>query len=142
MRVLRFVRLGVGAALALSVCATPAIGQQPPPAYPECTKKPSAEEVEAAKGAHTTAGQFYERGDYDSAISQWLIAYNKFDCTAHGLLLNIANAQEKKGDKAGAILTLQTFIDRMQKNAPPNVVQRLANLKAAMAPPPTPSTSA
>jgi hypothetical protein len=143
MRVLRYVRLGVGAALALSVCATAAVGQQPPSPYPECNnKKPSAEDVEAAKGAHTTAGQFYDRGDYDSAIAQWLIAYNKFDCTAHGLLLNIANAQEKKGDKAAAIISLQTYLDRMKQNAAPNVAQRLANLRAAVAPVPTAQPSA
>ncbi len=40
-----------------------------------------------------------DRGDYDKAIQYWRAAYG-FDCTAHRLLINIANAYEKKGDKA------------------------------------------
>ncbi|HVY45832.1 MAG TPA: hypothetical protein VHB21_08135, partial [Minicystis sp.] len=68
--------------------------------YPPCNKpKPSQADLDAAKGAHKAATEFNERGEYDKAIQYWRDAYN-FDCTAHALLINIANAYEKKGDKA------------------------------------------
>ena len=53
-------------------------------------------------GAHKAAIQFYERADYDRAIRYWNDAY-EFDCTAHGVLINIASAYERKGDRAAAV---------------------------------------
>src|SRR4029078_504190 len=115
MRVHRYWRIGLGAAALLSVGV--ALGQPATP-YPECPKdkKATAADVEGAKGAHKAATQFYDRGDYDRAIQYWRAAYS-FDCTAHALLINTANAYEKKGNKPAAIATLEPFLARDPRSA-------------------------
>lgn len=140
MRLLRSWGLGAGAAVALCVTATAAVGQAPPPpSYPECTKKPTPADVEGAKGAHKAASQFYERGEYEKAIRYWNDAY-AFDCTANDLLLNIANAYEKLGDRASTVMTLETYLQRTGPN--PTLEQRVKNLKLLMAAaPPTASAA-
>jgi hypothetical protein len=98
--------------------------------YPPCTKKaPSPADLAAARGAHEAAAGFNDRGDYDKAIQYWRDAYN-FDCTAHKILINIANAQEKKGDKAAAIVSLETYQDRA--GADPAIAEKIKNLKASI----------
>lgn len=135
MRVLRTWGLGVGAAVALCVTATVAVGQAPPPgSYPECTKKPTPQDIDGAKGAHKAASQFYERAEYEKAIRYWNDAY-AFDCTANDLLLNVANAYEKLGDRAATVATLETYIKRTGPNA--TLEQKVKNLKQLMAPHPS-----
>jgi hypothetical protein len=95
MRLLLRSRLGFGFALVLSV--SPASGAGP--SYPACNGKPTAGGVAAAKAAHRAASSAYGRGDYDEAIRRWNEAYSA-DCTAHNLLVNIANAYLKKGERA------------------------------------------
>lgn len=128
MRVLRYWRLGLGAAVALSVGLAFA---DPVPAvtYPECNRKPTPADVEGAKGAHKAANQFYDRGDYDKAIRYWNDAYG-FDCTAHSVLINIANAYEKKGDKPAAIATLETYVRRSGPD--PTIEEKVKNLKQSL----------
>jgi tetratricopeptide (TPR) repeat protein len=130
MRVLRYWRIGLGAAVALSVGV--ALAADPPPVYPECTKKASPQENEAAKNAHKVATLSYEQGNYDKAIRYWTDAYG-FDCTVNELLINIANAYEKKGDRAGAVATLEAYLKRTGPNN--NIEEKVKNLKASMAPP-------
>jgi len=134
MRLLRTWGLGVGAAVALSVSATVAVGQAPPPVYPECTKKPTSADIEGAKGAHNAAAQFYERAEYDKAIRYWNDAL-AFDCTAVALLQNIANAYEKLGDRAATVATLETYLKRTGPN--PTIEQKVKNLKQLMSAQPT-----
>jgi tetratricopeptide (TPR) repeat protein len=130
MLVPRYWRIGLGAALALSVTAAFAADQVSP--YPECSnRKPSAQDIEGAKGAHKAASQFYDRGDYDKAIRYWNDAYG-FDCTANDLLINVANAQEKKGDRAAAVATLEVYLQRAGSNA--TIEQKVKNLKVLLAP--------
>jgi tetratricopeptide (TPR) repeat protein len=137
MRVLRYWRLGLGAAVALSVGLAFA---DPVPAvtYPECNRKPTPADVEGAKGAHKAANQFYDRGDYDKAIRYWNDAYS-FDCTAYGVLINVANAYEKKGDKPAAIATLETYIKRSGPD--PTIEEKVKNLKQSLQISPLPPTT-
>jgi hypothetical protein len=137
MRLLRFWRVGLGAAVALSVSL--AFATDPVGPYPECTHKPTPADLDGAKGAHKAASQFYDRGDYEKAIRYWTDAYG-FDCTAHGVLINIANAYEKQGDKPAAVLALETFIKR--SGSDPTIEEKVKNLRLAMAPPAPPTASA
>lgn len=127
MRLVRCWRLGLGAAIALSVSL--AFAAPDSNLYPECTRKPTAADLDGAKGAHKAASQFYERGDYEKAIRYWTDAYG-FDCNAHGVLINIANSFEKKGDKAAAVVALETYLKRAGND--PNMEEKLKNLKASM----------
>lgn len=110
--------------------------------FPECTRTPTDADVDGAKGAHKAATQFFERGDYDRALQYWRDAYG-FDCSRPPLLLNIASAYEKKGDKAAAVSMLELFLTRA-KDSPdaPVVREKIANLRTALdaekaaAPPP------
>lgn len=137
MRLLRFWRIGLGAAIALSVSL--AFATDPVSPYPECTRKPTAADQDGAKGAHKAASQFYDRGDYEKAIRYWTDAYS-FDCTAHGVLINIANAYEKQGDKAAAVVALETFLKRTGNDA--TIEEKVRNLKQSLVPTPTATASA
>jgi hypothetical protein len=123
---------GIGAAIVLSLGA--GVARADAPDYPPCTKKPTPPEVELAKGAHKEATDYNARGDYDKAIQYWHAAYG-FDCTAHKILLNIALAYEKKGDKAAAVATYQVYLERANQKDPEyaNIPEKVANLKAAIA---------
>lgn len=100
--------------------------------FAECTRTPTDADVDGAKGAHKAATQFFERGDYDRALQYWQDAYG-FDCSRPPLLLNIASAYEKKGDKAAAVSVLELFLTRA-KDSPdaPVVREKIANLRAAL----------
>jgi hypothetical protein len=140
MRVLRTWGFGVGAAAALCVTAAVAVGQVPPPNFPECAKKPTPADIEGAKGAHNAAKQFYDRAEYEKAIRYWYDAYG-FDCTANAVLINIANAYERLGDRAATVQTLETYLKRTGPD--PTLEQKIKNLKAAMmAPAPTATATA
>ena len=139
MRLLRFWRVGLSASIALSVSL--AFATDPVSPYAECTHKPTPADLDGAKGAHKAASQFYDRGDYEKAIRYWTDAYG-FDCTAHGVLINISNAYEKQGDKASAVTALETYLKR-SGNADPTIEEKVRNLKQSLsAPPPTASASA
>lgn len=134
MRVDRYRRLGFGAAALIGALGAGAAFAQPPPVptYPECTTKASPQDNELAKNAHKLAAGYYDRADYDKAIQYWNEAL-KFDCSVNDLLINIANAYEKKGDRAATIATLETYLKRTGPN--PVLEQKVKNIKAQMAPP-------
>ena len=137
MRLLRLWRIGLGASIALSVSL--AFATDPVSPYPECTRKPTSADLDGAKGAHKAASQFYDRGDYEKAIRYWTDAYS-FDCTAHGVLINIANAYEKQGDKASAVVALETFLKRAGND--PTIEEKVRNRKQSIAPPAASATTA
>lgn len=101
-------------------------------AFPPCTTTASAADIEGAKGAHRAATQFFERGEYDRAITYWNDAF-KFDCSKAVLLLNLASAYEKKGQREPAVSALKTYLER-SPNAPDAAVirERVKNLEAAI----------
>ena len=123
--------VGAGVSWA-SRCAPPPRSRSArlPTSYPECTRKPTPQDLEGAKGAHKAATQFYERAEYDKAIRYWNDAY-AFDCTANNLLVNIANAYEKLGDLAATVATLEAYLKRTGPN--PTIEQKVKNLRALMA---------
>jgi len=122
--------------LLTGLCLLPSVAQAQdvPKDYPPCTKKIAPKDVEAAKAAHKAAIEFNDRGDYAKAIQLWKDGY-RFDCTAHGFLINIANAQEKTGNRAAALLALETYVARSH-DVDAALDERISKLKAALAPPP------
>lgn len=136
-------------ALALGVCIAAfsgsAYGQQPvdkPSSIPPCTKTPSESDLDAAKGLHQAAKQYFAKGEYDRAIQSWTDAYN-FDCTKFQVFLNIGNAYEKlPGGTEKAIEAFETYIGRAGKDAEPEIIDKVKNLKKLLAaskqPPPPP----
>jgi tetratricopeptide (TPR) repeat protein len=133
-------RVVIGAS-ALLLVAGAALADNPAP-FPECTKTPSADDVEAAKQSHTIATSRFNLQDWDKAIEFWRQAYG-LDCTAHALLVNIANAYEKKGDKRAAVAALETYLVRA--TGAPDLVkvnERVVDLKKSLEPAPTATATA
>lgn len=127
-------RVVIGAS-ALLLVAGVALAQEPVP-FAECTKSPTEADVESAKQSHIIATSRFNLQDWDKAIEFWRQAYG-FDCTAHALLVNIANAYEKKGDKKNAINALETYLLRA-KDAPDlvKINERVIEMKKSMEPAP------
>lgn len=140
MRALRYWRGGLSAA-AVALTAGLALAA-PDPAFLNCAKTPTSEEVEGAKGAFKAGAQFEERGDYDRAIQYLKDAYG-FDCTASKILINLGRVQEKKGDRAGAISTYEAYLQRAPSSPEASLVaEKVKNLKAALQPPPPAASAA
>jgi len=122
---LEHVKSGLAAGLLALLVSSTALAQSD---YAECTGTPSDSDVDAAKGMHKAAEQYYAKARYDKAIQSWKEAYG-FDCRAHPLLINIGNAYEKLGRTEQAIEAFQTYVDRMGDRADQTVVDKVANLK-------------
>src|SRR5688500_4243161 len=103
-----------GAAAAFAVLTSAPLALADVPQFPECTKEPTKDEVKGAIGAHTAAEAFFNQNKFDEAIKSWMSAY-ALDCTAHRLLVNIANAYEGMGDKKAAIAALEAYLVRDPK---------------------------
>jgi tetratricopeptide (TPR) repeat protein len=133
------VKTAVAAALSTLLWCSTALAQS---RYPECDHTPSDSDVDAAKGLHKAAEQYYAKARYDRAIQSWMEAYT-FDCRAHGLLINIGNAYEKLGETKKAIEAFETYLARMGDNSDPTVRDKVANLKELIQrqPPPQPPPS-
>ena len=133
-------RVVIGASSLIFVAGM-ALAQDPAP-FAECTRPPLAADVEAAKQSHIIATSRFNLQDYDKAIEFWRQAYG-LDCTAHAILVNIANAYEKKGDKKNAIVALETYLVRA-KDAPDlvKINERVIDLKKSLAPEPTTTATA
>jgi tetratricopeptide (TPR) repeat protein len=141
MRLFRTWLVGLGAGVLLA--AGLALAGDPAIDYPLCNRTPSSSELDGAKGAHKAATQFYERADYERAIQYWKDAY-RFDCTAHGVLINIANAYEKKGDRFEAVKALEAYLARTPDASDAVTIQtKIENLRNSLrsTPPAPPVTS-
>jgi hypothetical protein len=101
--------------------------------FPPCTTAPTDADRNAAKGAFAAGQGSFNEADYATAITYWRDAYRR-DCTAHALLLNLARAYELKGDRAEAVTSLETYLQR-KPDAPDadQIKRRIDNLKAQMA---------
>ncbi|MFZ5891724.1 MAG: hypothetical protein ACOY0T_11775 [Myxococcota bacterium] len=80
--------------------------------YAECGREPTETDVTAAKGAFQAGNASFEEADYPRAIVYWEDAYRR-DCTAHGMLLNLARAYELNGNKPQAVVALRTYLQRV-----------------------------
>lgn len=117
--------------MALGITPGLAMAQAPGAAqpYPVCAQAPSAAQVAEAKVAHKAATLAYARGDYDGAIRQWTAAY-RADCTAHGILVNLASAYLKKGDKQAAFAAFLAYVQRTGAN--PAIAAQIQGMRMAL----------
>ncbi len=122
--------------------------------FKACAGSPSKADEDAARGLFAAGRTAYEEGDYPKAIQYWRDAFDR-DCTATLLLVNLANAYEKKGDVDAAIVALETYLQRSPKaDDAPTIQKRVENMRklkaaaaasssaarpATSAPPPPPS---
>jgi tetratricopeptide (TPR) repeat protein len=86
--------------------------------FAECTRSPSESDVAAAKGAFEAGQVSFHEADYDRAILYWEDAFRR-DCTALLLLVNLARAYELSGQRAHAVASLETYLERR-----PNAAER------------------
>ncbi|HLM73299.1 MAG TPA: tetratricopeptide repeat protein, partial [Polyangiaceae bacterium] len=102
--------------------------------FPTCDKTPTQGDIEAAMTSHKAGAQLYERGEFDRAIENWRDTY-RLDCTVHAVLINVAAAYEKKGDKESAIAALEAYLKRYPK-APDEkaTTERIEALKRELPP--------
>lgn len=128
--------LGFGAGAALAV-------EDPDVLFPTCDKTPNQADIEAAMTSHKAGEQLYERGEFDRAIENWRDTY-RLDCSVHAVLINVAYAYEKKGDKESAIAALEAYLRRYPK-APDEkaITERIETLKRELPPKvaPTPTVA-
>jgi hypothetical protein len=140
-----FLALLAPGALALLTLAAPAQAADPPapaglPAElgVSCAKAPAAADIQAASVAARVAAQFFDRGDWDKAIRYWTQAYAS-DCTAFSVLINLADAYEKKGDKVASTAVLELYLKRSTPASGKPGPAPSAPPPAPSAPPPAPS---
>ncbi len=100
--------------------------------YPPCNKKPTDADLKGAKGSHTAAKQFLERGQYDKAIQAWNDAYG-FDCSRPSVFANLSNAYERLGDKAMTIAVIEIALDRDPEADKATLTTKVENLRATLA---------
>jgi hypothetical protein len=106
-----------------------------PVPYPPCSTVPTEADKKGAKGAFEAGNASYEEADYATAVTFWRDAYRR-DCTAHAMLINLANAYERKGDRAETVNALETYLQRKPDEPKADMIQRrIQNLKAQMATP-------
>jgi tetratricopeptide (TPR) repeat protein len=87
--------------------------------------------VEAAKGLHRAAEVHFHAGRYAQAVDAWRLAY-ELDCQAHRLLINIGNAEARRGNGEAAIAAYERYLEREQDGETEAPVRaRLAELHAA-----------
>lgn len=124
--------------------------------YADCGHEPTETDVTAAKGAFQAGNASFEEADYARAIVYWEDAYRR-DCTAHGMLLNLARAYELSGNKAQAVVALRTYLVRVASADKDKIERRIevlnkqieaeqaqaaaARQQAAPAPTPAPATT-
>ncbi len=135
-----------GLAVGASLIAGMALAQDPQnPFVVECSRTATPEDVETARNTHFGAKRLYEQADYADAVDLWRKVL-KFDCSAIGTLLNLANAYERLGDRQNAVWALDAYILRAPEGTDVSKLQvRVENLKKAIVqaqPPASASASA
>jgi hypothetical protein len=95
--------------LALASAPAPALAQPAAPANgADSCPTPTPADTEAAKTSFRDGQLAFTEASYSRAVELWSDAY-RLDCTAHGLLLNLAMAQELLGRPEDAARTLELF---------------------------------
>jgi hypothetical protein len=92
--------------------------------YADCGREPTETDVTAAKGAFQAGNASFEEADYSRAIVYWEDAYRR-DCTAHGMLLNLARAYELNGNKPQAVVALRTYLERVSSADKDKIERRI-----------------
>lgn len=87
--------------------------------------------MDEAQAIHREGAALYERGEFRAALARFQDAYELAPFPA--MLFNIARCQEKLGDLAAAILSLERFLVVAPMDAREDAEQRLVELRARRA---------
>lgn len=132
--ILRFVAGSLAAACCFG--AIPASAQEDPVAavkrnYPVCQKEATEADVTAAAGAHRAAMQAFDRFQFEQAVRLWTDAYT-FDCSRPKVFINLGQAYERDGNKAGALAVYELLLERSPSDAPSDLQAKVEALRAAV----------
>lgn len=110
--------------------------------YPACTQTSSDPVASGARAAFEAGQASFNENDYPRAILYWEDAFRR-DCTATGLLLNLARVYELNGQKRQAVVALETFLQR-EPNTPEKaqINRRIEVLKKSIESEPPPAAAA
>jgi tetratricopeptide (TPR) repeat protein len=97
--------------IALALANTIAVARTETHSYPECTREPDDSDVKGAKGAFEAGQASFNEGDYERTVLYWEDAYRR-DCTAHAMLLNLAQVYELSDRREQAVVALETYLQR------------------------------
>jgi len=111
--------------------------------YPECTQQTSDPVASGAKAAFQAGEASFNEADYPRAILYWEDAFRR-ECTATGMLLNLARAYELNNQKRQAVVALETYLQREPNSGEKSQIQRRVEaLKKGIEaePPPQPTAA-
>jgi hypothetical protein len=110
--------------------------------YPPCAQQTSDPVASGAKAAFQAGEASFNEADYPRAILYWEDAFRR-DCTATGMLLNLARAYELNSQKRQAVVALETFLEREPNSTErPQITRRIEALKKGLESEPAPAASA
>jgi hypothetical protein len=110
--------------------------------YPPCNQTASDPVASGAKAAFEAGEASFKESDYPRAVLYWEDAFRR-DCTATGLLLNLARVYELNGQKQQAVVALETFLQREPNTTEKaQINRRIDALKKSLETEPAPVASA
>ena len=110
--------------------------------YPACTMTTSDPEATGAKAAFAAGEASFKESDYPRAILYWEDAFRR-DCTATGLLLNLARVYELNSQKRQAVNALETYLQREPNTGEKaQITRRIDALKKSLEAEPAPTATA
>jgi hypothetical protein len=110
--------------------------------YPACTLTTSDPVATGAKAAFDAGEASFKESDYPRAILYWEDAFRR-DCTATGLLLNLARVYELNSQKRQAVNALETYLQREPNTGEKaQITRRIDALKKSLEAEPAPTATA
>jgi hypothetical protein len=110
--------------------------------YPACATTTSDPVATGARAAFEAGEASFKESDYPRAILYWEDAFRR-DCTATGLLLNLARVYELNNQKQQAVVALETYLQREPNTSEKAAInRRIDTLKKSLQAEPAPTASA
>jgi hypothetical protein len=133
-----------------TAAAVPAFAQKPGDPLPNACEEVSKDRTDRAHETYKSGRLFLDEGQIDKAIQYFTDSY-AIACNNPAILIKIADAWERKPNKAEALRHLEAFLERSKKDDPDrdtvrrrveNLRRELAAASSSVAPIPPPPASA